>query len=130
MLYLNLQDVSQRRVFKTRWFSKVAKSHAIDDSELCKTVQAAMQGKADDLGGGVYKKRLNHNRDRAIILAKGGEHWYYTYLYAKQDKANIDRGELTAFRELARHYGMLVDKKILALMVNKELVEICHDDKK
>ncbi|WP_205067321.1 type II toxin-antitoxin system RelE/ParE family toxin [Pantoea coffeiphila] len=118
------------RVFKTRWFSKVAKSHAINDSELCKTVKAVIQGKADDLGGGVYKKRLNQNRDRAIILAKGGEHWYYTYLYAKQDKANIDRGELSAFRELARHYATLVDKKILALVVSKELVEICHDDEK
>ncbi|MDI5434734.1 type II toxin-antitoxin system RelE/ParE family toxin, partial [Salmonella enterica subsp. enterica serovar Kentucky] len=41
-----------------------------------------LQGKADNLGGGVYKKRLNQNRDRAIVLAKGGEHWFYTFLYA------------------------------------------------
>ena len=90
VLELTLQDVRLMRVFKTRWFSKAAKSHAVHDSELCKTVKAVMQGKADDLGGGVFKKRLNHNRDRDIILAKGGKHWYYTYLYAKQDKANID----------------------------------------
>lgn len=68
VLYLNLQDVSQRRVFKTRWFSKVAKSHAIDDSELCKTVQAAMQGKADDLGGESIKSGL-------IIIAIGLLFW-------------------------------------------------------
>ena len=60
------------RVFKTKWFSKAAKSHTIQDSELCQAIEAVVQGKADDLGGGVYKKRLNQNRDCAIILAKGG----------------------------------------------------------
>lgn len=118
------------RVFKTKWFSKAAKSHAIKDSELYQAIGAAMQGKADDLGGGVYKKRLNQNRDRAIILAKGGEHWFYTFLYAKQDMANIDNRELAGFRELAKHYAALADEKITALIKSKELVEICHDCKK
>lgn len=45
------------RVFKTKWFSKAAKSHAIKDSELCRAIEALVQGKADDPGGGVYKKR-------------------------------------------------------------------------
>lgn len=67
-----------------------------------------MQGKADDLGGGVYKKRLNQNRDRAIILAKGGERWFYTFLYAKQDMSNIDNRELAGFRELAKHSTTLL----------------------
>lgn len=118
------------RVFKTKWFSKAAKSHAIKDSELCQAIDAVIQGKADDLGGGIYKKRLNQNRDRAIILAKGGQHWFYTFLYAKQDMANIDNCELAGFRALAKHYAALTDEKMLALIENKELVEICHDCKK
>ncbi|WP_338558534.1 type II toxin-antitoxin system RelE/ParE family toxin [Erwinia sp. E_sp_B04_7] len=118
------------RVFKTKWFSKAAKSHAIKDSELCLAIEAVMQGKADDLGGGVYKKRLNLNRDRAIILAKGGAHWFYTFLYAKQDMANIDQGELAGFRALAKHYAVLGNAKIDAMIESKELVEICHDRKK
>lgn len=118
------------RVFKTKWFTKAAKSHAIKDSELCQAIEAVMQGKADDLGGGVYKKRLNQNRDRAIILAKGGQHWFYTFLYAKQNMANIDNRELAGFRELAKHYSALADEKIMALIKSKELVEICHDRKK
>lgn len=118
------------RVFKTKWFTKMAKSHAIKDSELSQAIEAVMQGKADDLGGGVYKKRLNQNRDRAIILAKGGQHWFYTFLYAKQDMANIDNSELTGFRELAKHYSVLTDEKITALIENKELVEIYYDHKK
>lgn len=118
------------RVFKTKWFSKAAKSHAIQDSELCQVIEAAMQGKADDPGGGVYRKRLNRNRDRAIILAKGGEYWFYTFLYAKQDRANIDNRELAGFRELAKHYAALADKKITVLIKSEELVDICHDCKK
>lgn len=117
-------------VFKTKWFTKTAKSHGIKDSELCQAIDAVIEGKADDLGGGVYKKRLNESRDRAIILAKGGAHWFYTFLYAKQDMANIDKQELAGFRELAKHYAVLTDEKITALITNKELVEICHDRKK
>ncbi|WP_312952884.1 type II toxin-antitoxin system RelE/ParE family toxin [Superficieibacter sp.] len=118
------------RVFKTKWFNRAAKAHTIADSELCQAIAAALEGKVDDLGGGVYKKRLNQNRDRAIILARGGAYWFYTYLYAKQDTANIDNHELTAFRELAKHYAALTDLKIKALLKSNELVEICHDCKK
>mgnify|MGYP000254617209 CR=1 FL=1 len=67
------------RIFKTKWFTREARAHAIDDDELCKAIEATLQGKVDNLGGGVYKKRLNKNRDRAIILAKGSEHWFYTF---------------------------------------------------
>ncbi|EIX9052359.1 type II toxin-antitoxin system RelE/ParE family toxin [Klebsiella oxytoca] len=117
------------RIFKTKWFTREAQAHAIDDDELCKAIEATLQGKVDNLGGGVYKKRLNKNRDRAIILAKGAEHWFYTFLYAKQDIANIDNRELAAFRELARHYSLLSEEKMAALVKRKELVEICHDCK-
>ena len=30
-------------------------AHAIDDGELCKAIEATLLGKADNLGGGVYK---------------------------------------------------------------------------
>lgn len=59
------------RVFKTKWFAREARSHAITDEELCRAILETEQGKADALGGGVFKKRLHQNRERAIILAKG-----------------------------------------------------------
>lgn len=52
------------RIFKTRWFNREAKSHTIKDDELSEAINAVLQGKADNLGGGVYKKRLNQNRNR------------------------------------------------------------------
>lgn len=118
------------RIFKTKWFNKEAKSHAIHDEELIRAASAALEGKAADLGGGVYKKRLNHNRDRAVILAKGGEHWFYAFLYAKQDMSNISYRELVGFRELAKHYARLSDDKISVLIHKEELVEVIHDGKK
>ncbi|WLI77933.1 type II toxin-antitoxin system RelE/ParE family toxin [Kosakonia sp. H02] len=122
--------LSFKRIFKTKWFAKAAQKHGIRDSELRRAIDEMMQGQADNLGGGVYKKRLNQNRDRAIVLAKGGSHGFYTFLYAKQDMANIDDSELAAFRELAKHYAYLSEKAILMLISNKELVEITHDNKK
>ena len=118
------------RIFKTKWFTREARAHAIDDDELCKAIEATLQGKVDNLGGGVYKKRLNKNRDRAIILTKSAEYWFYTFLYAKQDMANINHRELMGFRELAKHYANLSEEKTTVLVKSKELVEICDDSKK
>ena len=118
------------RIFKTKWFTREARAHAIDDDELCKAIEATLQGKVDNLGGGVYKKRLNKNRDRAIILTKSAGHWFYVFLYAKQDMANISHRELMGFRELAKHYANLSEEKTTALVKSKELVEICDDSKK
>ena len=89
-----------------------------------------MKGQADDLGGGVFKKRLNKNMHRSIILAKGGRYWIFEYLFAKKDRANIEDDELEDFRTLARGYATLSDGQIARLLRDRDLVEICDDDKK
>jgi hypothetical protein len=120
---------SLSRVFKTARFSKDAKKARISDAELCDAIRQVMAGQADDLGGGVFKKRLNDNMHRSIILAKGGRYWVYEYLFAKKDRDNIEDDELTAFRSLAKAYAGLTDVQIAALVSGKDIVEICHDDK-
>jgi len=115
------------RAFKTAWFTKAAKKALIKDSELCAAVAAAMAGQADDLGGGVFKKRLDKNRSRSIILAKGRRYWVYAYLFAKKDRANIDDDELKAFRKLADLYAEKTDVEIDRELEAKVIVEICHD---
>ena len=116
-----------RRVFKTAWFTKAAKKALIKDDELCQAVAAAMAGQADDLGGGVFKKRLDKNRSRSIILAKGRRYWVYAFLFAKKDRANIDDDELKAFRKLADLYAEKTDVEIDKELKAKVIVEICHD---
>ena len=115
------------RVFKTEWFAKVARKAHIGDEDLCFAISQVMRGLADDLGGGVFKKRLNDNRHRSIILAKGGRFWVYEYLFAKQDRDNIDDDELVAFRSLAAIYGKLTDQEIENLIASRKFLEICND---
>jgi hypothetical protein len=113
------------RTFKTAWFAKAARKALIDDEELCEAIAEVRKGQADDLGGGVFKKRLDRNRHRSIIVAKGRRYWVYAYLFAKKDRANIESDELKAFRKLADLYAAKTDVEIGKELETKELVEIC-----
>lgn len=124
---LKIKPTSKPRVFKTAWFAKAARKR-VTDMQLCAAIEQVMRGQADDLGGGVFKKRLNDNRDRSIILANGGVIWVYAYLFAKQDKSNLENDELAAFRKLAAAYARKTDAEIQTEINNRDLQEICHDD--
>lgn len=126
---MSAQTQISPRTFKTSWFAKAAKKANISDAELCAAIRQVMQGKADDLGGGVFKKRLNDNMHRSIILAKGRHYWVYEYLFAKKDRENIDDNELAAFRDLAKGYAGLTDEQMVRLVQSRQLEEICNDDK-
>lgn len=115
------------RTFKTRKFSKDASAADITDDELCHAMDEARSGQADDLGGGVFKKRLNRNRHRAILLSNIGAFWVYEYVFAKKDRDNITPIELSAFKKLAADRRRLNATQIVALITNGQLIEICHD---
>ena len=86
-----------------------------------------MKGQADDLGGGVLKKRLNDNMHRSVILAKSEQYWVYAYLFAKKDRENIDSAELASFRKLAKAYAVLQADQVAQMLNNQLLLEICHE---
>jgi hypothetical protein len=67
------------------------------------------------------------NQHRSIILAKGGAYWIYEYLFAKQDRDNIDDSELDMFRLLAKGYEGLNRTQLAQLIDEEHLLEICHD---
>jgi hypothetical protein len=116
-------------VVKTAPFSTAARKVLIKDDELCEAIAEALAGQCDAPGGGVYKKRLNKNRHRSIVLAKGGRLWNYTYLFAKKDRDNIDVNELEGFRKLAKAYDAATDRQLSKLLADKDLTEICNGDK-
>ncbi|QDQ27618.1 type II toxin-antitoxin system RelE/ParE family toxin [Chitinimonas arctica] len=117
----------RQRTFKTAWFAKATKKARVSDADLCEAIKQVMMGQADDLGGGVYKKRLNNNMHRSIILAKAGRYWVYEYLFAKKDRDNIEDSELDAFRSLAKGYAGLSEAQLEQLVESTDLSEICHD---
>lgn len=116
------------RAFKSSRFSKDAKKAGISDADLCKAFEQMLKGQCDDLGGGVFKKRLNKNEHRGIVLAKGGNQWIFQYVFAKKDRENIDEDELEAFRKLAGDYARLTDDDVAALLDRGALVEICDGE--
>jgi hypothetical protein len=113
------------RAFKAAWFAKAARKAKISDAALCKAIAQVMAGQADDLGGGVFKKRLSDNLYRSIILARGGDYWVYEFLFAKQDQANIDDDQLRTFRLLAKQYGALTQELADAQIIDGQWIEIC-----
>ncbi|MEQ1486774.1 type II toxin-antitoxin system RelE/ParE family toxin [Methyloglobulus sp.] len=121
-----VKDKDSPRIFKTAWFNKAAKKAHISDDELCLAIRQVIQGQVDDLGGGVFKKRLSDNNYRSIILTKSGKFWIYTYLFAKKDRGNIDVAELAEFKKLAKLYSRQPDSIIDTEIKNGDLLEICN----
>ncbi len=120
-----MPDSPRPRVFKSAWFARAAKKARIGDAALCKAIAQVLAGQADDLGGGVFKKRLSNNQYRSIILARGGDYWVYQYLFAKQDRANIDDDELKAFRLIAKDYAMMTQAQADLQVTSGHWIEIC-----
>ena len=115
------------RLFKTKRFAMQAGKAWVGDEELREAFTEMLEGQADNLGGGVRKKRLNANRHRSIVLAKGGHYWIYQLLFAKKDRSNISLAELTQLRGLAKVYGTLTEMQVQHLLDTKEFVEIPHE---
>ena len=128
MLHFGMPNKASSRAFKTAWFSKAAKKARIGDQALRAAILEVIRGQADDLGGGVFKKRLNDNMHRSIVLAKGGRHWVFAYLFAKKDRANIDADELAAFKRLAQAYGRMTEAEVASALVQGDFQELFHDE--
>ncbi|MBJ7389454.1 MAG: type II toxin-antitoxin system RelE/ParE family toxin [Sphingomonadaceae bacterium] len=123
-----MSDPTRPRAFKSAWFAKAARKAKISDSILCKAIAQVMAGQADDLGGGVYKKRLSNNQYRSIILARAGDFWVYEFLFAKQDIANIEDDDLKRYRTLAKGYGSLTTDQVSELLADCGWIEICKGE--
>lgn len=119
------------RVFKSKPFARFAVKEGIADAVLRDAIRRAEAGLVDaDLGGGVIKLRLARQGQgksggfRSIVLFRRGARAFFVYGFAKNDRDNIDRQELKAFRLLADQMLALDDKAIEAAMKNGTITEI------
>lgn len=62
--------------FKTKAFARLAAKAQILDEELLRAGKDLAEGKGGNLGGNVWKKRLNKNMHRSIVVEKVGDHWF------------------------------------------------------
>ncbi len=119
------------RVFKTKSFVRFAVDQGIADAELWEAISRAEKGLIDaDLGGGVIKQRVARDGQgrsrgfRTIILFRRTDKAFFTYGFAKSDRADISRNELKAFRKLAEILLSLEDDALTAAVKNGTITEI------
>lgn len=118
-------DRCQNECSKQRGLPRRQKAR-ISNKAFSKAISQVAVGQADDLGGGVFKKRLNDNMHRSIVLAKAREFWVFAYLFVKKARANIDDDELLAFRKLADLYRGKAKADLEAELEIGALLEIDH----
>ena len=96
------------RVFKTKWFTRFARKESISDETLAEAVERAEIGLIDaDLGGGVIKQRVaRQGRGRSggfrtLLAYRSGGVAVFLYGFAKNERENIEDGELAVLKEIA-----------------------------
>lgn len=119
---------SRTRFFKTKMFAKLATKAQILDVELLRVGADLALGKGDNLGGNVWKKRLNKNMHRSVVIRKAVGWWFFFYLYAKNARDNIDQAEVTGFKLLAAQYAAMSEEQLRELLTMQEILEIVGDD--
>jgi hypothetical protein len=119
------------RVFKTKTFARFASRERIPDRDLQDAIVRAETGLVDaDLGGGVIKQRLRRDGAgksggfRSIVLFRRGELAIFVYGFAKNERDNITRGELAAFRKLAETMLALDYPSLAAAVKSGTITEI------
>ncbi len=122
------------RIFRTKPFARFASHEGIDDAALCDAIRRAEQGLVDaDLGSGVIKQRIARKGQgrsggfRSIVLFRESERSFFVYGFAKNDRDNIRKDELKAFRALAGEMLGLDDAALTAAMANGTIIEVICD---
>ncbi len=122
------------RRFKTKPFARFADREEMEDAALRDAVRRAGRGLIDaDLGGGVIKQRIaRRGRGRSggfrvIVLFRRGERAFFVYGFAKNDRKNLRRDELEAFRLLAGEMLGLDEAGLGAALANGTIIEVSGD---
>jgi hypothetical protein len=95
------------RIFKTKWLVRFARRERISDRSLKEAIERATRGLVDaDLGGGIIKQRVARQGQgraggyRMLVAYRAGARAVFLYAFAKNERENIDPGELLTLREI------------------------------
>jgi hypothetical protein len=123
------------RVFKYTRFSRFASKEGITDHELLEVVDQLEADQADaNLGGDVYKVRIARPGEgksgghRVIVYFRNEFRTFFSYGFSKNDKGNISRKELKAFKRDAKNQFLLTDEQIEVRLRNGTFIEIIEED--
>jgi len=123
-------------VFKTRLFQDWQKKEDISDKSLCAAVDEMSRGLIDaNLGGGLVKKRIarpgagKSSGFRTLLATNRNDRWVFVYGFAKNERDNIEHHEMQALKRLAAVLLGMDANAIDKLLADKELKEICRNEK-
>jgi hypothetical protein len=119
------------RIFKNTWFNRFANKEGITDAEVREAVNQLEAGQPDaDLGGGVFKVRVARSGEgksggyRVIVFFKSKKRTFFVYGFVKSARANIDQGELRAFKKRSKDAFSMTETQINDRLRNGTLIEV------
>ncbi|MGL4752476.1 type II toxin-antitoxin system RelE/ParE family toxin [Aeromonas veronii] len=118
-------------IYKTKAFQSKFKKCSIGDEQLVEACREIAAGLNDgDLGDYLYKKRVampgqgKRGSYRTMLGAVIGEKYFFLYIFAKSDTANVSNKEKLALQELATQFIGLDQAKIEHLLETGDLIKI------
>ena len=123
------------RIFLTRGVVRFARRQRIADASLSEAIARAERGSVDaNLGGGLVKQRVarpGQGRSggfRMIVAYRAAGRAVFLYGFAKNDRDNIDDGELDALRAIGANWLAASTGLVEQALEDGDLKEIEHDD--
>jgi hypothetical protein len=128
---------SDLRVFATKVFVRFARKERLDGERLREAILRAERGSINaDLGGHLIKQRVarpgggRSGGTRTVIAYRSGRRSVFLYGFAKNERDNIDDGELDALKRLAELYLSYSDAQIATAIKQMELTEVTCDEQR
>jgi hypothetical protein len=120
----------------TKEFAKWAGKHGLTISDLAETLDEVDAGSFEaDLGGHVLKKRVSfpgqgkRGSGRTIICFKKDDRAIFVHGFAKNEKANVSKKELIAFRRVAEILLNLSPDQIARSISTGTFIEVGTNEK-
>ena len=118
-------------IYKSRWFDRWARKQGLTTPSLCTAVREMAAGLFDaDLGGGLLKKRIGRPGQgksggfRTLVASNKGNRWIFLFGFPKNERANIDKDEQEALKNLATHLLSLTAQAVGTALREGELIEV------
>ena len=115
----------------TKHFSKWASKQKISRGDLSLALTEVQDGNFEaSLGGHIYKKRIKFKGQgksgsgRTIICYNKENRAIFIHGFAKNQKSNLSKKELSIFKELSRILLNLSTKEMLIAITNGDIIEV------
>ncbi len=115
------------KAYLPKSFIREAKSDGVSDDDCIEAIRKAEKGLIDAvLAAGLIKQRIPRANQgaargsRAVIFYKRGEVAVFLHIFPKSGKANLTKGELAEYIELAHGLAKLRGEQLLALSSKRE----------